>query len=80
MDEPTAGMGGKEREALMETTRSIAKERKIGVLFTEHDIDAIFKYADRIIVLHRGALIAEGTPNDIRGNPKVREVYLGTGE
>ncbi len=77
MDEPTAGMGGQEREGLMETTRRIAKDRNIGVLFTEHDMDAVFRHADRIIVLHRGALIAEGTSDEIRGNPKVREVYLG---
>ena len=77
MDEPTAGMAPKERSALMETTARIARERSIGVLFTEHDMDSVFGHADRIIVLVRGAIIAAGTPEEVRGNARVKEVYLG---
>jgi branched-chain amino acid transport system ATP-binding protein len=49
------------------------------VLFTEHDMDVVFEHADRILVLNRGSLIAEGTPAEVRGNPEVRAVYLGEG-
>ena len=77
MDEPTAGMGPAERQSLMELTKDIVRSRKIGVLFTEHDMDVVFNYADRIIVLNRGELVAEGTPEEVRNNPKVQEIYLG---
>ena len=77
MDEPTAGMGTGEREALMALTSEIVQTRNIGVLFTEHDMDAVFGYADRIIVLNRGELVAEGTPDEVRNNTRVQEIYLG---
>jgi branched-chain amino acid transport system ATP-binding protein len=77
MDEPTAGMAPKERGALMELTARIARERHIGVLFTEHDMDSVFGHADRIVVLVRGRIIAAGRPEDVRADAKVREVYLG---
>jgi branched-chain amino acid transport system ATP-binding protein len=49
------------------------------VLFTEHDMDVVFEHADRIIVLNRGTLIAEGSPAEVRGNPQVQAIYLGEG-
>ena len=79
MDEPTAGMAPGERGALMELTRSLAVERGIGVLFTEHSMDVVFAHADRVIVLARGRLIAEGPPQAIRTDPAVAEVYFGSG-
>lgn len=79
MDEPTAGMAAKERNALMALTRDLAHENGIGVLFTEHSMDVVFGYADRLIVLARGKLIAEGDKNAVRDNPRVREVYFGSG-
>jgi branched-chain amino acid transport system ATP-binding protein len=78
MDEPTAGMGSAERQSLMELTSDIVRTRKIGVLFTEHDMDVVFTHADRIIVLNRGELVAEGTPAEVRADEKVQEIYLGT--
>ncbi|MEZ5727407.1 MAG: ABC transporter ATP-binding protein [Burkholderiaceae bacterium] len=80
MDEPTAGMAPKERNELMALTKRLVTERGIGVLFTEHSMDVVFAYADRIIVLARGTLIAEGTPEEIRDHPKVQAVYFGTGK
>ena len=77
MDEPTAGMGSAERQSLMELTTSIVRTQNIGVLFTEHDMEVVFTHADRIIVLNRGELVAEGTPNDVRENDQVQEIYLG---
>jgi len=79
MDEPTAGMGPAERNDLMALTRRVARERSIGVLFTEHSMDVVFAHADRMIVLARGKLIAEGEPAVVRDDPQVREVYFGMG-
>ena len=79
MDEPTAGMAPPERQALMALTKRLVVERGIAVLFTEHSMDVVFAQADRIIVLARGRLIAEGTPAAIRDHPKVQEVYFGSG-
>ena len=79
MDEPTAGMAPGERNALMALTKQLVVERGMAVLFTEHSMDVVFAYADRMIVLARGRLIAEGRPLEIRDHPKVQEVYFGTG-
>jgi branched-chain amino acid transport system ATP-binding protein len=77
MDEPTAGMAPGERAQLMQLVSGIAREQGIGVLFTEHDMDAVFAHADRVLVLVRGEIIAAGRPEEVRTNARVREVYLG---
>ena len=79
MDEPTAGMASKERNALMALTKKLVVEHNLAVLFTEHSMDVVFAYADRLIVLARGKLIAEGDATTIRNHPLVREVYFGSG-
>ncbi len=79
MDEPTAGMAPKERNALMVLTKKLVLEQQIAVLFTEHSMDVVFAHADRMIVLARGRLIAQGKADDIRKDTKVQEVYFGTG-
>jgi branched-chain amino acid transport system ATP-binding protein len=78
MDEPTAGMAPEERGALMALAASLARSDGIAVLFTEHDMDVVFGHADRVIVLHSGEVIASGPPAEIRADPRVQEVYLGT--
>jgi branched-chain amino acid transport system ATP-binding protein len=80
MDEPTAGMAPSERTALMRLATRIARERNAAILFTEHDMDVVFGHADRILVMNRGTLIATGSPDEVRANPLVRDVYLGHGE
>ncbi|WP_377809984.1 ABC transporter ATP-binding protein [Azospirillum sp. A29] len=77
MDEPTAGMAPAERLALMALTAELVRERGLAVLFTEHDMDAVFGHATRVLVLDRGRLIAEGSPDQVRANPRVQSVYLG---
>ncbi|MGB6634140.1 MAG: ABC transporter ATP-binding protein [Bradyrhizobium sp.] len=79
MDEPTAGMAPRERIELMRLPAQNAREKSIGVLFTEHDMDVVFEHADRILVLNRGSLIAEGSPEEVRRNAEVRAIYLGEG-
>lgn len=79
MDEPTAGMAPRERIALMQLTADILDAKGISVLFTEHDMDVVFAHAHRVMVLNRGQLIADGTVDQIRNDPRVQEVYLGGG-
>jgi branched-chain amino acid transport system ATP-binding protein len=79
MDEPAAGMAPSERHALMSLTVRLARERTIGVLFTEHDMDVVFGHADRVLVLNRGMLIAQGAPSAVRASAEVQAVYLGAG-
>ncbi len=80
MDEPTAGMAPKERNELIALVKRLVLDRGISVLFTEHSMDVVFQFADRIVVLARGRLIAEGDAASIRANPDVQAVYLGTGK
>ncbi|MDU0343465.1 ABC transporter ATP-binding protein [Bosea rubneri] len=79
MDEPTAGMAPRERIALMALTAEIARQRGIAVLFTEHDMDVVFAHSDAVLVLDRGQLIAQGKAEEVRNDPAVRAVYLGSG-
>jgi branched-chain amino acid transport system ATP-binding protein len=80
MDEPTAGMAPRERNDLIALVKRLVVERKTSVLFTEHSMDVVFAFADRIIVLARGRLIADGDGAAIRANAQVHEVYFGTGK
>jgi branched-chain amino acid transport system ATP-binding protein len=77
MDEPTAGMAPEERGALMALAASLARRDDIAVLFTEHDMSVVFGFASRVIVMHLGEIIAAGSPDEIRADARVREVYLG---
>ena len=77
MDEPTAGMSPRSRGRLMDLASALAREQNIAVLFTEHDMDIVFGHADRVIVLDRGRIIAEGSPDAIRADARVQAVYLG---
>lgn len=79
MDEPAAGMAPAERQSLMATVTSIIEERGISVLFTEHDMDVVFNFATRLLVLAQGELVAGGTPEEVRANKQVQEIYLGGG-
>jgi branched-chain amino acid transport system ATP-binding protein len=80
MDEPTAGMAAGERHGLIGLVKRLVVESGISVLFTEHSMDVVFAFADRIVVLARGRVIADGSAAAIRDNAQVREVYFGTGK
>jgi branched-chain amino acid transport system ATP-binding protein len=81
MDEPTAGMAVAERFALMDLVRTLVDEspagRRLTVLFTEHSMEVVFGYAQRVLVLARGRLIADGPPEEIRGSAAARAAYFG---
>jgi len=62
-------MAAQERQELMALTRRLVRERQMAVLFTEHSMDVVFANADRVIVMARGRIIAEGNPQAIRENP-----------
>ena len=78
MDEPTAGMAPQERNQLMALIAELVRERNLAVLFTEHSMDVVFSYADSILVLSRGTIIAAGSPAAVRDDREVQEVYLGS--
>jgi branched-chain amino acid transport system ATP-binding protein len=78
MDEPTAGMAPRDRGTLMAAAAALARGAKVAVLFTEHDMDVVFGHADRVIVMDRGRVIASGSPESIRADPRVQSVYLGS--
>lgn len=79
LDEPTAGMGLKERHALMDLVVGQLASAGLTLLFVEHDIDVVFKYAEFVTVMVRGKVFVEGAPDDIAKNEDVQDVYLGRG-
>jgi len=79
MDEPTAGMAPRERNEMIALVKKLVVERGISVLFTEHSMDVVFAFADRIIVMARGRLIADGDAKTVRNDPMVQQVYFGSG-
>ena len=75
LDEPTAGLSPAETERIAALIAGL--DRSLTLLIVEHDMDVVFRLADRITVLHEGRAIAEGTPDEIRGDRQVHDVYLG---
>jgi branched-chain amino acid transport system ATP-binding protein len=77
LDEPTAGMAPAERKGLLGLLVSVVSQRGLTLLFTEHDMDVVFSVAQRILVMHQGAIIAAGPPEAVRTNDEVKRAYLG---
>ncbi len=76
LDEPTSGLSPSERTTIIDKIKSIASN-KTTVVLIEHNMDVIFSLARRIIVMHRGSVLADGEPQEIRANPEIRKIYLG---
>ncbi len=77
LDEPTAGMSPQETTNSITLIERISRERGLTLLFTEHDMDVVFSVAEKITVLHQGAVLAEGTPEHVKNDPDVQRIYLG---
>jgi len=77
LDEPTAGMTPEETEKMIGIIHRLAHETDTTFFLTEHDMKVVFSVSQKIFVLHQGSLLAEGTPEEIRGDQRVREAYLG---
>lgn len=77
LDEPTAGMNPVERVKVLENIRRLSQERQSTFVIVEHDMDIVFSLSERIVVLHRGQILADGLPDQIKQNDDVRKVYLG---
>jgi len=79
LDEPTAGMNPLERVQILENIRRLSDQGRTTFVIVEHDMDIVFSLSQRVIVLHYGEVIGDGTADAIKNNPRVREVYLGEG-
>ena len=77
LDEPTAGMNASETERMVELVRDIDEQTDTTFVLTEHDMEVVLGISDRILVLDNGELIADGTPDEVMANERVREAYLG---
>jgi branched-chain amino acid transport system ATP-binding protein len=77
LDEPTAGMNPVERVQILENIRRLSDQGRTTFVIVEHDMDIVFSLSQRVIVMHYGEIIGDGTADEIKNNPRVREVYLG---
>jgi ABC-type branched-subunit amino acid transport system ATPase component len=77
VDEPGAGLNGAERQLIVGILRNVVEGQKVGVILIEHDIGMVARACDHVVVLDRGRLLAEGSPEEIRRNPAVISAYLG---
>ena len=78
LDEPTSGVSTRDKGQIMDTIASVVRGEGITAVIVEHDMDVVFKYSDRIVVMAQGAILAQGTPDEIRNNDQVAMVLLGT--
>jgi branched-chain amino acid transport system ATP-binding protein len=78
LDEPTSGVSTRDKGQIMDTIASVVRSEGITAVIVEHDMDVVFKYSDRIVVMAQGAIIAQGTPDEIRQNELLAMTLLGT--
>ena len=80
LDEPTSGVSTREKAPIMDTVTSVVRSTGISAAIIEHDMDVVFNYSDRIVAMHQGAILADGTPDEIRRNEMVITNLIGTTE
>jgi branched-chain amino acid transport system ATP-binding protein len=78
LDEPTSGVSTREKAPIMDTITSVVRSDHISAAIIEHDMDVVFRYSDRIVVMHQGTILADGTPDQIRSNEAVTTTLIGT--
>ena len=78
LDEPTSGVSTRDKGQIMDTIASVVRSEGITAVVVEHDMDVVFKYSDRIVVMHQGIILAQGTPDEIRNNEQVAMILLGS--
>lgn len=80
LDEPTSGVSTRDKGQIMDTIASVVRGEGIAAVIVEHDMDVVFKYSDRIVVMAQGAIMAQGTPDEIRNNEQVAMTLLGSAD
>ena len=78
LDEPTSGVSTREKAPIMDIITAVVRSEGITAVIIEHDMDVVFRYSDRIVAMHQGAILADGTPDEIRRNEQVAMTLLGT--
>jgi branched-chain amino acid transport system ATP-binding protein len=77
LDEPTSGVSTHEKAQIMDTVSSVVRAGTVTAVVIEHDMDVVFRYSDRIVMMHEGAFLADGTPEQIKANKDVANILLG---
>jgi branched-chain amino acid transport system ATP-binding protein len=77
LDEPTSGVSTREKAQIMDTVSSVVRAGQVTAVIIEHDMDVVFRYSDRIVMMHEGRFLADGTPDEIRANKDVASILLG---
>jgi len=78
LDEPTSGVSTREKAPIMDIVTSIVRSGGITVVIIEHDMDIVFRYSERVVVMHQGSILADGTPDEVRRNDEVTTTLIGT--
>jgi branched-chain amino acid transport system ATP-binding protein len=77
LDEPTSGVSTRDKTQIMDTVSSVVRAGTVTAVVIEHDMDVVFRYSDRIVMMHEGRFLADGTPDEIRANNEVASILLG---
>jgi branched-chain amino acid transport system ATP-binding protein len=77
LDEPTSGVSTRDKGQIMDTVSSVVRAGTVTAVVIEHDMDVVFRYSDRIVMMHEGRFLADGTPEQIRANRDVANILLG---
>ncbi len=77
LDEPTSGVSTRDKTQIMDTVSSVVREGGVTAVVIEHDMDVVFRYSDRIVMMHEGRFLADGTPEEIKANKDVASILLG---
>ncbi len=77
LDEPTSGVGTREKGTIMDKVSSVVRSQGLSAVIVEHDMDVVFRYSDKIVMMHEGRVLAEGTPEAIRRDSRVSATLLG---